>query len=612
MSLRLPVQAFRTAFPTLNVVSGGSLDWDHQCDLDLGSMWRLSDYKTGNSKKMHKDNYFYDWLSMVYEKEGKTIEETHNVWRYGVPGRFSAIKNCARYCTPLSPPDVNLVPLCQDWCARKFRFMGDSSIDWSFDYVRAQLNLNSSPGFPYTRPYKGNPAFSTKRKLFETKLSFAKEEYQEYLDRLSLLEFSSCEPYTLSPKSELRKISKIEKDDFRAYTAANWRNTCAGIGACGDMCAKFYDSWAHSPAFVGGSTFNSCWDVLFKRLSKHPNAAECDETAWDATIHSVWIEALREVMWGFVKPSQQSAVNKLRFSNLFKEISHSLIVCPNGDLFWKEQGNPSGSFLTIVTNTLILYMIFCYAWLKLAPEELQDFDSFDRNVELALCGDDNLFTVSDCCKGFFNVEAIVTIWKEMGIIAKREAMSEGPLYERKFLSQRTRLLKGTAVPYPDYDKVISSMIWHTNAHHGVKWSYIKACSLRITSYMEPRCRDLFDSYIKYMERVYVNELKAEPSKTATKIDFHWDVLSKMYKTDMELMALYIYTEGKGPVVESSVPLSLGKCVTDSLKLEELTIFDKNVNCVTRRFVQFLDTGIGPVFLPEAFPFGLSGLNCNDC
>jgi hypothetical protein len=503
-------------------------------------------YNNTSETKVHEDRYFKAFLEDRYHYSGKgKVDEVHKTWRMGIPTKTSAFRNLLRYRMPITAPKGDPWKMAIHFAKKHFAFMGDSKIDFDFDYCAKSLNQQSSPGFPYSRGYKNAPPFQTKEQFFKyAEGTFAKKEYAEYLEQISVdpAAYIPFEFYTCSPKKELRKIKKIQEDAFRAYLAASVRNSMAGFALTGDMNQKFYASWATSSAFVGGSTFHGCWNKLFQRLSKHKNAFECDVSAWDATLSEEMIYALSDIMWSFVRYSDRTQLNKRRWDNIFKEIAFSFVICPNGDIFYKTQGNPSGSFLTIVTNTIIHYMLFAYAWCLLNPD-FTSYEEFDHQVKLALCGDDSLYTVADECVGWFNLETITSVWQTLGIQAKVEATGSGPLVERSFLSQKTILIGRTYMPYPDYDKTISSMIWHTRADEHIRWSYLKACALRLSTFFNLQLREVFDSYIRYLELRFMPALTSPCMRKGGDI-FTWEDVKSVYKTDDELCCLYSMGENQ--------------------------------------------------------------------
>lgn len=527
----------------------------------------VAGFSNNHASKPRVDPYAYKFFSDYYGSRGMELELVHSKWRYGIPKRTSAFRDVVRFRNKIVQPEEDIWRQCEQWAQRHFSVMRDSQINWDLEYAQLFLNKQTSPGFPWTKGFDGAPAFKTKADVFKWEDGkFAQKHYSMYLNDISDENYCPKEWYTLSAKKELRKVSKIETDSFRAYTAASWRNVCAGIAVCADMNQKFYSSWNRTAAFVGGSTFHGCWNKMFQRLNKHKNAFECDVSAWDSTLSPEMILSFSNVMWSFVRGQDKTKENKVRWDNIFREIFDSVILCPNGDVFLKCQGNPSGHPFTIVTNTIIHYMLFCYAWLMLAPPELRTYEAFDKFVELALCGDDSLGTVHDIATSFYTVEEITRVWITLGIKAKVEALSSGQLVDRNFLSQRTRRIGDLFVPYPDTDKVISSLIWHTHADVHVRWSYLKACALRISSFYDVgagHSRDLLNSYIQYLEMEYSSELRSYCTRKGLDM-FSWEEVHAVWKTDDELVALYILAED-GRAISDQARLKVAEPVCSSVQ-----------------------------------------------
>lgn len=533
---------------------GGVSAWK-ETDLPYKQLYYIPRFQAGSNKeKQLGDPYFHTWLEDRYQVEGTTIALKHDTWFYGNPQPSAAYLAIRKYYKTLYPPLTDPWRRCQEWLLRKFKIMGDSSINWDIDYLKSMLNKSSSPGYPYNRADGDRPPFSDKRAFLAYQDGeFFKSEVKRYYEAISSREYKAVTFHTLTSKYELRKKKKIQEGNFRGYVAANGVNTAAGIAMCGEMNNKLYEAWGTTPAFIGGSIYHGIWDKLFRRLSKHPNAFECDESNYDTTLSAELIYSLRDTMWFFLKSSEQTEENRIRWDNLFKEIVESLIICPNGDLVRKWQGNPSGCFLTIVINTLILYMLFAYAWLQLCPDET-DFDDFDDNVELALCGDDNLGTYSDMIKEWFSTFKVADVWETLGIVVKREAQSEGKLLDRNFLSHRTRMVHGMFMPYPDADKVISSLLRHSFAKHHIRWSYLKACALRMNSYWSEEAREILAGYIAYLERTYMDALTS-PRNAKDSMDlFSWEEIRGVYKTDPEIRRMYTMNEGSA--LNNLAPLNI--------------------------------------------------------
>jgi len=525
----------------LTIVKRSSKTWSKAGYKGYRPSLYVDGYRISDSKgTYHEDIYFKKFISQYLD--GACIDDAFSEWRFGYPTGTSVQKNLMRYRNPIIPPHKRKWRMAVEFAMKHFSMMNNSRINWDFDVCKQFVNPAKSPGFPYNRPYDGRPGFAKKRDY----LSYqggepARKDYEAYLERISKLNYKPTSFCVASGKKELRKVSKIKADEFRAYLASNDDNTLAGIGATGEMNEKFYRSWPTSCSFVGGSFFSGAWDQMMKRLSVHPHAFEMDVSAWDSTLSREMIESFCEVMWSFVYFEDKTELNRIRFQNLFREIWQTLVLCPDGSLFLKNQGNPSGSFLTIVTNTIIHYMLFGYAWIVLNPDgENTTYDLFSNSVELALCGDDSLGTVEEDVFLWFNPKSIAQVWRSLGINLKDSAVSDGALIDRQFLSQRSRLMRGRYIPFPDHNKAVSTMIWKTRAHQSIKWSYLKACAMRIYTFNNLDSNRLFSSYINYLETDPKLGQMLRASKTDVNGDIlSWEIVHTVYKTDEQIMSLYL-------------------------------------------------------------------------
>lgn len=517
----------------LRVESGHSQKWQ-RLGYEFGRMPFLRYCRYGGGKA-HEDPYFRKYLVAC----GKEIEKEYPTWFYGVPGEDSAYKSVVKYLEPLSPPPNDVLAEATKWLSRHFNMLNGSRTNFDFKWITERMNKTSSPGFPFTRENKYGPGFNTKKEM----LAYQDGEparcmLADYLAAIAKPQMEYAEFYTLSAKAEMRKLKKIEADEFRTYTAASWTNTAAGIALFGTMLDSFYESYDVTWSYVGGSPFFGNWDKLYHRLNKHPNAYECDETNFDATVHPCFIEAIRDVFITKIDARDLTEAVRNMVNNLFGSIVSGLIICPNGDLFFKGQGNPSGSFMTIVTNTMTVFMLFCCAWLELAPVDLRNYESLMALVECAIVGDDNLWTASNEVRDWFNVRTVVAVWLRYGVKAKLEAMHENSLFALQFVSNGFIEVKGKMFPVANAGKAISSMLRHSNAHLGVKWSFIKACALRITTYFSHECRDLFKDYIMFLRNNYKTQLRYVDEKDV----ITWDILQKIDRTDFDIMKLYTCAE----------------------------------------------------------------------
>jgi len=510
----------------VNPLEGGGNKWPPPDDQ---KMFR---YKYGGGKFRVKDkNDLYFKRFLAEECKQNEPEKQFVKWRYGWPRDSSAFKSVLKYKSPLNCPKMSTLAVCHDFLLRHFRCMNNSRVNEDWQYLRENLNMSTSCGYPWN-----SQGYNTKRKLFEEAPDRVITDYAHMKKLFS--QGNSSDLFTLAAKKELRKVKKIESDDFRTFTAASWRNTALGIALFGEMTNKFYASYDTTWSFVGGSTFHGVWNSMMRRLSKHPNCFEGDFSNYDAVLHREWFVMLSDVFFSFLSLEDRTEENRALVTTYFESIVDTVIICPNGDIFQKFQGNPSGSSLTIVTNTMIHYALFVYAWVELGGPENYVF--FHDNVEAALCGDDSLWTCSNVVRPWFHLDACAAIWNVLGVIMKPENTKAIPLHLSSFLSHQSIVLSsGYFMPVPDYEKVMSTMLFNSNSCRHVRWSYLKACALRIASWNHMKLRDLFSRYISWLLENFSLELRSVDLNQGTPT---WLEVEQVYMTDSQLYGLYTLGE----------------------------------------------------------------------
>jgi len=209
------------------------------------------------------------------------------------------------------------------------------------------------------------------------------------------------------------------------------------------QCIKFFSeqndnivySYHSTYSWIGGTKFRGEWHRLYERLNKHPNAFAMDESAFDSTLRSPYMMYMCEFRKKLLRPEDQTKENFEAINALYKDLIWTNVLTHDGNIIQKHGGNPSGSFNTITDNSVILTSFFFYAWILLCPdEELKDYSSFIENVEVAICGDDNTWTVSDLVVNWFNAVSVSQVWTDLGINAKYGVAEPSKLQDLDFVS----------------------------------------------------------------------------------------------------------------------------------------------------------------------------------
>jgi len=422
------------------------------------------------------------------------------------PVMEAGFKSAAKYDRDQPVLDEELWSISGDWAKEHFYpVMGGSRVMSQDDVVKGNaftdgLDMSTSCGYPWSLEFKN------KRDFFDRgNITCLEDFWQDML----LLEHQTVPIWTCSQKRELRDVEKLATLSHRTFTASPLELTVANNRLCVDMNEKFYGGGDRTWSFVGTSKFSRGWHRLYQRLFRLPHAFELDESAYDA---SLFLRAMMEMVdfrWQMLCEEDRTLETRIRLEQLYYHIVHSVIIMENGELVLKHTGNPSGSGNTIVDNTIILYRLLAYAWLCLCKEigRVTSRQDFESNVEGALNGDDNTFTVSKDCVSWFNPRNISRVWSGIGVTTTTPCEDPRELKDVRFLSNGFRYVKclETWLPTPDTERVLCSLMYGSSMDD-VRWHFLRACALRLDSYGNDDCRRILAGYIAYLNDEYASSL----------------------------------------------------------------------------------------------------------
>lgn len=468
---------------------------------------------------------------------GHKLEAQSSTYRMVVPSLELGLKSFSKY--DKDPPNIlNLedFTLSAEWVKRHFGPYMRGSYMLDFSEVKPLADRTTSPGYPWTRCYHRKGDF------IDQGIDVMLGDFWEDL-KLDPYDRKMIPIFTCSEKRELRTVEKLQQGKVRTFTAAPTEHSIALNRFCFDMNFRFYESHMLTWSFVGGSKYLLGWDRLYRKLSRFEhNAFELDAKDWDSSCSVLLLEGQRDIRWEFLEREARSLDNWIRFRNLYDDIIHSVVVLENGDLVRKHTGNPSGCANTIVDNTMILFRVMSYCYIRLAREAGIEptYDSFMTNVVAALCGDDNTFTVSDDIKIWFNARSIARVAKELGITLEapsERAWDARPLEQCQFLSQSFVKEGEFWLPAPDTDRILSSLKWGSG-DNDIRWHYLRACALRNDSWANLECRHIIEDYLNYLLREHRSDL------VGTVNGIPMSQIHALYRSDTELYALYYGVESK--------------------------------------------------------------------
>jgi hypothetical protein len=481
-----------------------------------------------------------------------------SAYRMVIPNLQASFRSVSKYDKAQPQLNEESWAISGEWVLRHFiRHMGGSRVLTQQDCVK-ELDRTTSTGYPTSLDYHGKGDFLDRGPV---------NMLEDFWNMMGNEEERVMRPiWTCSQKYELRAAEKLLKNSIRTFTASPVEHSVALNRFCLDMNTKFYLSNGKTWSFVGASKFLQGWNALFARLSKHPNAFELDESEYDSSLFAKAMYGQMEIRWCMLSEEYKTPENLLRFQRLYDDIVHSVIVLENGELIQKHTGNPSGSANTIVDNTMILFRLFAYAWIELAKEKFGksnaaaiaaamtpdivqrfydgdlfgSYNDFMSNVEAALNGDDNTFTVSPECVGWFNPKSIALIWSSIGVTTNTPCEAPRALKDVSFLSQGFREDRGIWLPVPETARVLCSLRWGSS-DDDVRWHLMRAYALRIDSWANLECRTFIQQYIEWIwnHPEYKEQLVGEINGISM------SEIDGMYKSPDWCWALYAGLEEKG-------------------------------------------------------------------
>jgi hypothetical protein len=264
-----------------------------------------------------------------------------------------------------------------------------------------------------------------------------------------------------------------------------------------------------------------------------------------------------DIRWNFFSSEFKTPENRKRLEAVYESIVHSVIVLENGELIQKHTGNPSGSSNTIVDNTMILFRLFAYAWIVICNSRKMkpNYSDYMCQVEAALNGDDNTFTVSDLVVGWFNPPAIKIIWSGIGVTTNTPSDAARPLRDVSFLSQGFAYDNNLRLwlPVPDTQRILSALCYGSNIDD-VRYHLLRANALRLDSYGNKVCRIIIQDYINYLYRAFAPDLIGFVCIKGNNIPM--SEISNLWKSDEYIEALYSGYESGGDACNAAAWLQV--------------------------------------------------------
>jgi len=464
---------------------------------------------------------------------GKTVDR--EAWGLPVPNKEAAYLSLAKYAKDilaLSAKSVFALNTASIWMERQFGPHMSNSRVKDLQEVVDGLDKTTSPGFPWIKKYATKRAMIDDWKEFS---SYMSDDWERLRDPLY------CAVFGNSLKEEIRPAKKIEENSLRTFTAGPIEMTIHGNRLFEDMNQRFYRSHLKTASVVGFSPLKGGWNELYRKLMKHRNGFALDESQYDSSLRIYLMWACAEFRWKMLRVEDQTQENLDRLKIYYRNLIHTLIITSEGVFVMKQTGNPSGSVNTIVDNTLILYMLLAYAWIMTSSEVMNTYAAFDEELSLALCGDDNTWTVSDDALPFFNARSVIEEWKRIGVTTTTDCLDPRNVEELDFLSAFTVFIDGIAVPLYKREKLLTSLLYSRSPDEPA-FTLLRATGLLRIAWADTQMRGYLRELIEWLIVEYGEVLKYE-------ID--WKAAMSQIPTERDLRDLFLGPLEGYPMVNQS-------------------------------------------------------------
>jgi hypothetical protein len=342
-----------------------------------------------------------------------------------------------------NPEDKRAFDLAYEFTKKEFLPYMENSRVMGIDEAIEKTSGDTSAGYPFK--FQG---MVTKDQFFDHPRCYemcaqdwencAKEGYHENVI------------YDNIDKEEIRPQEKLDAKIHRSIMCPPADHLITGQRLFADMNSKFVSSHLHTASAVGLPKTMGHFHRAVTKLGTFQKGFAGDEKAWDATLPDFLMEVCRDLRIEAL-PSESD-----RIYNYYMALIYTKVRMPDGTILYKRRGNPSGSVNTSYDNTIMLYFLLAYCWIKHCNDS---YASFCSHVVALLYGDDNTFTVHQDYINVYNLKVLGECMAEFGVELKNPNDPPKHYSQLDFLSCTWKKIEGYWVPVMDNDKLKMGMYY---------------------------------------------------------------------------------------------------------------------------------------------------------
>lgn len=277
--------------------------------------------------------------------------------------------------------------------------------------------------------------------------------------------------YSDALKDETRPIEKVLEGKTRMFSGCPFTLLVMFRKYYGSFVDFFFDKNLDLGSAIGINPYSSDWHDLAMNLTRFSSNGKdlCvgagDFSKFDCSLTPEILQGVYRIIDSWY--GDFTGTSKIRFM-LWKEITHSRHIFGNEYYEWSN-GMPSGNPLTAIINTIYNHLAFRMSFYYAGC----DVSLFNKNVYVAVLGDDNAFCVSDEYKEKFNELTLVSCMSRIGLTYTTEFKGEAVVPFRsieqiEFLKRSFRpiRLKGIIryVAPIQFTTIVNMLYWTKKGH----------------------------------------------------------------------------------------------------------------------------------------------------
>jgi hypothetical protein len=343
---------------------------------------------------------------------------------------MEGLKKCGKVLTPISEETmgivvedvarvyVNATPYSRKRCIYNVR---EAIFGTEGDEYFSSLTTSTSPGFPWGLTKESR--MGGKKTWIDLDQQIISEDLIYHVEKRIEFALAGRRYPTLwidLLKDETRPIEKADAGKTRVFSGSPLDFTIACRMYFGAFVAAQAEGRIENESLVGTNCYAEDWNLVAKTLLQHGDRIVAgDYSNWDGSVSAQLLYASLAVINKWYGKDEQG--NKVR-TILMADIANSLHVI-NNDVYMWTHSMPSGVYLTATVNTIIGQMLMRIFYLKSVPKQLATMSDFERNVKIAIYGDDNVVNVSEKIRPYFNQHTITTAASDLGMTYTDEQKS---------------------------------------------------------------------------------------------------------------------------------------------------------------------------------------------